>query len=986
MLTYRELRQLLNTANEKGSIANEQRSEAFKFAIDEMIKAFTRKLPPQSDGNDAKEVSAEDRQWIEQFLVYCWNTVKNTDLAYTQDSQNSASRLCIGLADLLFASQDNAAPTAKKNKFQYLIPDLQEPFCKMFPAKQLKKDINLYSIDEFVLDDRGTKLIHVEEIIEQSTYAVTKDGKWRPDSRHTHNILVRGKYDFKETTQALLSPSEQKRVVEHTPKTGDYCNKLKNVTIFDIYDLLIQITYYAGLSSSNKLCKGGKGTDGERHWDSHLLMMKHIWLFRMIVPFATQTYLCSSRINFPHPHLSDHKFNGFLDLFDRALSEPKTSSVLRNYPEAARIDCSDCISDDMASFITQFAELLDRSRKKVFEIRDFEDIAKNDTITYQKRKQNGDEEIVTNETRTKIEDKNKFDLDELKPKVAFFAAKEFRESLAKIKNEGKYSPAYREDFVTNHALCDRVTNTFILPQIEIFFQTDANLNNSDILWSKISKFMAAKNNLLLELITECIDKSILTETKGPKQYTLLIHALMTSGALSKDDLIDSVVKKTKNPKITASFVCELFLEEVGVLNLEENLQTLIGKLAQNPATLQYAVNILKKLYSDEKLKEASFTGVIRSLVVAGKKEEAKNLIGAFLSVTAFTNESGAADTTKFDYFCNSFDKLLQDGTFTIDDVAAFTKVVREKHPNIANSFVQHLFSKFLATGHETLKIQKMFSVFNTNELIGNFSALLTQLINEPNVNKKSLLQCFLNDTGITYTDRASLFLKCIQSGFLGECKEAKGRLKKSTRNLRIVLWVAAILAVIFLVVLPLACVIAASAVWCALSFCGIVFSAASMFPWLFLGIGIAALVVPPFLLLLGSIIFGPIAIVKSKVDGKAHVKLYTVNNEGVVVVCSREMNANKVCDAVVRRSYWNTDKFQNDDKPWEFISERSFGAENDVLVEAIRSKKAFLFNGEQCLNEIRNDSDTTCRDFRGKNVVLINENKILAKIEQLQPT
>lgn len=172
-ITYRELRELLKKARENPQL--EGRPSLFRREIDLTLETFESIIEDRNG-----DVNDEFIEKLKAFLAARWNRIKNTDLAYTQDSQNPASVLCIGLAAIL----DNATPHNKdtSNKFELLIPDLKGALKNHVNSQH----IDDYDISEIVLTDNNANFIPIKDCI---------DGWTKTDSHHKKEILNPAKDD-----------------------------------------------------------------------------------------------------------------------------------------------------------------------------------------------------------------------------------------------------------------------------------------------------------------------------------------------------------------------------------------------------------------------------------------------------------------------------------------------------------------------------------------------------------------------------------------------------------------------------------------------------------------------------------------------------------------------------------------------------------------------------------------------------------------------
>lgn len=129
---------------------------------------------------------------LKRFLANRWERIKDTNNAYPHNTHLPANQFCLLIAEAL-AKED---PTL--NKYQLLMPTLETTEDEMSGI-----DLDELSLGSFVLSDDNTTFIPVEACLSY----VSARGKLK--------ILVNG-------TPRKLTPSEKRRVINHSQSARDY--------------------------------------------------------------------------------------------------------------------------------------------------------------------------------------------------------------------------------------------------------------------------------------------------------------------------------------------------------------------------------------------------------------------------------------------------------------------------------------------------------------------------------------------------------------------------------------------------------------------------------------------------------------------------------------------------------------------------------------------------------------------------------------------
>lgn len=874
--TYCQLKELLRKARTEGKL--EGRPPLFCREIRLTLAKFETMVNANQGNKDDSEVidDAFKQQLKDELLTKRWERIIGTDLEYTQDSQNPASVLCIGLAKFLNQNpnQPNGANYNHKESdtLQLLMPTLVD-----YTPKNGQKSLNEHDIADFVLSDSGKEIIPVKQCVDN--YLATS--KWESD------CSLRQAFGSAKSTieKRQLSPTEKARVKKHTPKINGYLQACREEAIIPniltMLDLLNFICSELGKSSSNEKKAGDvKNQDANPQYLAQA--RAGIWLLRYILPYNAQRNLLSLLNENTSYHLNINLANLF-QIIMREGNYKNTTNVVDL--------CTDCLSCDLARIIAKHNATFQQMklRQKENWRMDIKYVSSSSTDGKQTETAS---ELCEEVPYLNLQDElaGTIKIDDLMAKVGEQKAKEEREgeynaSIEDIRRHGKYAPCYGN--LHDKTILDGIKNDFseeIANELFLFSTNDPSVTEVMI------DALVATNILTSD------SKNWLSQARAGVPPKQLIESLITENKLDYRILFSLICKFAKSYKFTKDVALRLFITFA------------------NKYTLSYQVRLfdfIKKLVADGTLQQNNY-----EFFVSLGKELLENRLNLTELVTQLQNNGILND----EQIKALIDKLAENPKL----LARLAPLTQRRNTiltckNFALSIIKLVDNGSLTTlnfDDDNSLYKLLFIVSGTNNCIDNCKKIIEAIIENAGTNTEQhpkLAGHLLLLVGKLVTDcklPASFLCDCVKKVAGNKIKNLCSHLRGSTKTWRFV-FISIAVVLISLFSLSALLLGAAAFTFFGLSLGGIVFSATA-FPvatYVCLCVGIAA-VLALFAIGASLIFFPSVRGIKSAVDGKACVKLYTRDENNNLVILSHKMNAKELRSIVTkakRGAHYNTD-------------------------------------------------------------------------------
>lgn len=173
-----------------------------------------RKIINSSQGskNNVSDVEQSVIQELKYFLAERWNSIKNKNQAYTQDTENPGNKLCVALAQLIARH----SKLKSDNQFQLLMPTI---LYDQATISYLSLSDSELKTSNFIVSDNNTSLIHIGETLDYSV----ENGVLR-QTFVTESIM-----DGSNGKQ--LTNSEQNRLINHSHYTRTYHETVQDMIV-----------------------------------------------------------------------------------------------------------------------------------------------------------------------------------------------------------------------------------------------------------------------------------------------------------------------------------------------------------------------------------------------------------------------------------------------------------------------------------------------------------------------------------------------------------------------------------------------------------------------------------------------------------------------------------------------------------------------------------------------------------------------------------